>query len=153
MSQELVLIPGEEIIWKGQANMFFRSPNPLVKIMMFIMKILMFVVGQRVTGTLVITSQRVFFTYNKFFLWFFRYASGRIMLSNKRIAAISYGFEASFLVFFKTIIVSIASTGQHETSLALKGVSEKELNQKFSELFDRMLMESRDASDSNSVAV
>lgn len=59
MSQEIVLVPEEEIIWKGEANMFYRSPNPLVKIVMFIHKILMLIVGLRVTGTLVVTSQRV----------------------------------------------------------------------------------------------
>ncbi len=141
MKEKITMVTGEEVLWEGKANMFYRSSNPVVKIIMFFMKILMLIIGVRVTGTVVFTSQRVFFTYNKYFLWVFRYASGRVMIPNRRMSAISYGFEASFLVFFKTKVVSISSAGQPEVLLALKGISEEELNKQIGNLFHTLLID------------
>lgn len=141
MKEQLALMPEEKVLWEGQADMFYRSSNPLVKILMFFVKIFMFVVGIRVTGTLVLTTRRVFFTYDRFFLWFFRYASGRTMVPNHRISAVGYGYEASFLVFFKTKVVVISAAGTPEVVLALKKISEEELNRQFGILFQTVLVE------------
>lgn len=129
------LLDKEEIIWEGPADMFYVSHNLGVKIIMGIFKILAFIVGKRVTGHLILTNKRAYYSYSNYIFWVLRSGAGKHTVFNHQIASFEYGFQASFIIFFKTKTLKINSTGPgSDISLALRKINEKVLDKLISAL-------------------
>lgn len=133
--KNMQLLENEQIIWEGPADMFYVSHNIGVKIMMGISKLLSFLFGVRVTGHLILTNRRAYYSYSNYIFWVFRAGAGKHTVFNHQIASFEYGFQSSFLIFFKTKTLKINSTGPgSDINLALKKIKEKDLDQLVSSL-------------------
>jgi hypothetical protein len=132
--KDVKMLTGEKIVWENEADQWFVSPNLMVKLIMNIKKILSFLIGFRDKGSIAITNKRVIYRSEKYFLWAFQNGLSVDSIFLNQISSLKYEYKASFLVFLKSKILTVYSTGAFGSSFVLKKVDEKEFEKKVAQL-------------------
>lgn len=135
-NQKIHLMPGEEILWKEKADVLFVSPNIVVKIMVKIIYFLGWLTGNRHKGDITCTNKRIIYEIKSYFLWVFNYKSKFQTIYLNKLSGIDVGYEASFLIFFKSKVMTVYSTGMTAPTFVFKKISEKDLFHKVSKITD-----------------
>jgi hypothetical protein len=131
---DLVMIENEYLLWEYEADMYYTSSNIFAKMINKILQSLAYLIGFRMKGHIIATNRRIIYESRSYFLWIFHYAeSVDTMLVNK-IGGITSAHEASLLVFFKSKVVHVYSSGRAGTRFVFKKIDEEELHERIAEL-------------------
>jgi|SaaInl4_150m_RNA_FD_contig_21_1789881_length_670_multi_6_in_0_out_0_2 hypothetical protein len=114
------LSDGEEELCRMTGNAYTLSSNPLVRIVMFFVKILQFFLGSVTRVLVVTTSERVVVIQNQKMLWIFDQSVTSRTVFPRGVSQIGYSMKRSF-IFFKTHYLLMASTGETEIFSAKSG--------------------------------
>jgi hypothetical protein len=131
------LSDNENEVCRLRGNAYTLSTNPLVRFVMFFVKIVQFLIGAISKVAVIVTSERVIVVNNQRFLWFFD-ASVEVKTYYPRgIVMTGYRMERT-MIFFKTHFLSVSigpalelfssKDGEnrvHEMITAIKALKEK----------------------------
>ena len=134
--QKIHLMEGEEVLWREKADVLFVSPNLIVKIMVKIIYFFGWLSGNRHKGDITCTNKRIIYEIKSYFLWFLNYKSKFQTIYINKLSGIDVGYEASFLIFFKSKVMTVYSSGMTAPTFVFKRISEKDLFQKVSKITD-----------------
>lgn len=104
---------GEVETAKLRGNAYTTSSNPLVRIIMFFVAIISFLIGSLRRVIVVVTSERVIVVENKKFLWFFDAGISVRSFYPRGIIVNGYAMKRMFLIF-KTHYLSMSTGGAEE---------------------------------------
>ena len=103
----------EAEVARMRGNAYTTSSNPLVRIIMFFVKIIMFLLGSLRRVIVVVTSERVIVVENQKFLWFFDSGITVNTFYPRGIIINGYSMQRSWLIF-KTHYLTMSTGGQLE---------------------------------------
>jgi len=111
---DYIRLSGDEVeTCKLRGNAYTNSSNPIVRIVMFFVAIISFLIGSARRVLVVVTSERVIVVENKKLLWFFD-AGVRVRTFYPRGIIINgYEMKRMFLIF-KTHYLSMSTGGAEE---------------------------------------
>ena len=111
---DYIRVSGDEVeTCKLRGNAYTTSSNPIVRIVMFFVAIISFLIGSARRVLVVVTSERVIVVENKKLLWFFD-AGVRVRTFYPRGIIINgYEMKRMFLIF-KTHYLSMSTGGAEE---------------------------------------
>lgn len=135
-NQKIHLMEGEEVLWKEKADVLFVSPNIVVKMMVKIIYFFGWLTGNRHKGDITCTNKRIIYEIKSYFLWVLNYKSKFQTIYLNKLSGIDVGYEASFLIFFKSKVMTVYSSGMTAPTFVFKRISEKDLFQKVSKITD-----------------
>jgi len=135
-NQKIHLMKGEEVLWKEKADVLFVSPNLVIKIMVKILYLFAWLSGNRHKGDITCTNKRIIYEIKSYFLWVLNYKSKFQTIYLNKLSGIDVGYEASFLIFFKSKVMTVYSSGMTAPTFVFKRISEKDLFQKVSKITD-----------------
>ena len=127
---------GEEVLWREKADVLFVSPNLIVKIIVKFIYIMGWLLGIRHKGDITCTNKRLIYEIKSYFLWIFNYKSKFQTIYLNKLSGIDVGYEASFLIFFKSKIMTVYSSGMTAPTFAFKKISEEDLFHKIAKITD-----------------
>ena len=120
----------EGSVWEQKINVRFMSKNPIVRLIMFFVAILQFLIGVRKTGKLTEYEERVEITTTSYFIWFIRGGESTLVVKKDKITGYSVGFSRQWL-FFKVVVAQLFASGLPEgDEMVLKGISFDHLKEK-----------------------
>ena len=96
------LAPGEVISKKVTGLLGFSSPNPILRIVMALMTLIMAICGFRMKATFIVTNQRVVLDTGSFSLWILENGSDTTTIT--KASSITTGYNSSFFIFKKRYI-------------------------------------------------
>jgi len=96
------LAPGEVISKKVTGLLGFSSPNPLLRMVMALMTLIMAICGFRMKATFIVTNQRVVLDTRSFSLWILENGSDTTTIT--KASSITTGYNSSFFIFKKRYI-------------------------------------------------
>ena len=96
------LAPGEVISKKVTGLLGFSSPNPILRIVMALMTLIMAICGFRMKATFIVTNQRVVLDTRSFSLWILENGSDTTTIT--KASSITTGYNSSFFIFKKRYI-------------------------------------------------
>ena len=138
--KKINLMQGEEILWREKADVMFVSPNLIIKIIVKINYILAWLSGNRHKGDITCTNKRIIYEIKSYFLWIFNYKSKYQTIYLNKLSGIDVGYEASFLIFFKSKVMTIYSSGMTAPTFVFKKISEEDLFDKIAKITDLNLL-------------
>ena len=101
--KEVVLFENEESLYEIQGNAYTDSPNPLVKLIVSILRIIWIILGVKLKTYIVVTNKRVIRVDKKNILWGMIPKDTVVSTLNKKtIQSVGYAKAVRWL-FFKTI--------------------------------------------------
>ena len=121
-SNHIILNDGETEACRLEGNAYTLSSNPLVRIIMFFVKILAFLLGFISKVTVVTTSERVVILNTQKMLWIFNQSVSATTIFPRGINKIGYKMQRSF-IFFKTHYLSVTCGSETELFSSKKGKS------------------------------
>jgi len=135
-NKKIYLMQGEEVLWREKADVLFVSPNLIVKIMVKIIYIFGWLSGNRHKGDITCTNKRIIYEIKSYFLWVLNYKSKFQTIYINKLSGIDVGYEASFLIFFKSKIMTVYSSGMTAPTFVFKKISEEDLFHKVAKITD-----------------
>ena len=109
----LQLSDGETELSRLEGNAYTVSSNPIVRIVMFFVGIIQFLIGSKSKVLVVSTSERLVIIQNQKFLWFFDASVSVRTVFPRGIVQTGYSMARS-MIFFKTHYLSMSSGGTSE---------------------------------------
>jgi len=101
--KEVILFDNEEILYKIKGNAYTDSPNPLVKLIVSLLRIIWIIIGVKLKTYIVVTNKRVIRVDKKTILWGLIPKDTVVSTLNKKtIQTVGYAKSVRWL-FFKTI--------------------------------------------------
>jgi hypothetical protein len=104
---------GEQELCRLDGNAYTISFNPLVRIIMFFVKIIQFLSGSISKILVITTSERVVLVKTQKMLWIFDQSITSTTVFPRGIVKIGYSMQRSF-IFFKTHYLTMTSGGKSE---------------------------------------
>lgn len=126
-AKKINLMADEEILWKEKADVIYVSPNLLIKIIVKIKYMLGWLMGNRHKGDIICNNKRIMYEAKSYFLWIFNYKSKYQTIYLNKLSGIDIGYEASFLIFFKSKVMTVYSSGMTAPTFVFKRISEADL--------------------------
>lgn len=100
--KEFVALPGENVLEMIEGNAYNDSPNPITRLLMFIVKICQMILGIKLFTYIIITNLRVVKVNKKTILWGILPGSVEVMTINKRtVRSVGYAMDSSWFIFRK----------------------------------------------------
>ena len=131
--KELILLDGEEILFELEGNAYTMSTNPIIKLIVSILRYIGKILGWSLRTYLVITNKRVVRIDKEILFWFVPRNTIVLTLPKTSIREVGY-VQAVRLLFFKTLYFRM-ETYTEKTMIAYKG-SLKEINSLVSKVTD-----------------
>jgi len=101
--KEVILLENEENLYQIEGNAYTDSPNPLVKLITSIFRIIWIILGIKLKTYIVVTNRRIIRVDKKTILWGIIPSDTVVSTLNKRtIQSVGYSKAVRWL-FFKTI--------------------------------------------------
>ena len=135
----ITLNEGETELCRLEGNAYTLSSNPIVRFIMFFVKIVAFLTGTIARVVVVCTSDRVIVVETQKILWFFNYSVSARDIFPRAVSQVGYAMQRS-LIIFKTHYLTVAATGSvateifssrngedrvHKMTVAVKSMKEK----------------------------
>lgn len=117
---------GETELCRLEGNAYTLSSNPLVRIIMFFVKIIQFLLGSVSRVLVVTTSERVVIVKTQKFLWIFDSAIISTSVFPRGVIDVGYAMKRSF-IFFKTHYFTMTYGGLSEMFSSKNGQDRAEL--------------------------
>ena len=131
--KELILLDGEEVLFELEGNAYTMSPNPIIKLIVSILRYIGKILGWSLRTYLVITNKRVVRIDKEILFWFVPRNTIVLTLPKTSIREVGY-VQSVRLLFFKTLYFRM-ETYTEKTMIAYKG-SLKEINKLVSKVTD-----------------
>ena len=110
--KEVILLENEENLYQIEGNAYTDSPNPLVKLITSIFRIIWIILGIKLKTYIVVTNRRIIRVDKKTILWGIIPSDAVVSTLNKRtIQSVGYSKAVRWL-FFKTIYFKQSIYGQ-----------------------------------------
>lgn len=101
--KELVLLENEEVLYQVEGNAYTDSPNPLIKLITSLFRIIWMILGIKLITYIVVTNRRLIRIDKKTILWGMIPSDINVSTLNKKtIQSVGYSKAVRWL-FFKTI--------------------------------------------------
>ena len=105
LPKEIILLDGENVIDMLEGNAVTDSPNPLVKLISFIIGIFALLMGVRLKTVIVLTDKRLIRMNRTKIFWFITRDIDVVTFSKKQLGSFGY-YQARRWLFFKTLYFS-----------------------------------------------
>lgn len=118
--KEVVLFEGEESLYEIKGNAYTDSPNPLVKLIVSLLRIIWIILGVKLKTYIVVTNKRVIRVDKKTILWGIIPKDTVVSTLNKKtILSVGYAKAVRWLLF-KTIYFKLENMTE-QVNITYKG--------------------------------
>ena len=118
---EKFLKDGEEVVSNLKGNSYTNSSNPLIRIVMAVIRIIMAILGSPTSTSVVCTNKRLILETTQKILWVFDYSSEIRAIAPRGVMQVGYSFQRSWYIFKNHYLTLVLSGTPQELVLSKDG--------------------------------
>ena len=112
---------GEEVVSNLKGNSYTNSSNPLVRIIMAVIRIISAITGSPTSTSVVCTNKRLILETTQKILWVFDYSSEIRAIAPRGVMQVGYNFQRSWYIFKNHYLTLVLSGTPQELVLSKDG--------------------------------
>jgi|TARA_B100001113_G_C20582469_1_gene393814 hypothetical protein len=112
---------GENIVANLKGNSYTNSSNPIVRMVMAVVRIIMLIMGSPTRTSVVCTDKRLILETTQKVLWIFDYSSTITAVAPRGVMQVGYSFQRSWLIFKNHYLTLVLAGTPQEVVLSKDG--------------------------------